>query len=88
MSVNEVREKLSELSARYPKDLRLIRSSAEIDKVDIWNGDIHGPFDNGDPSIIETAEKALSAGKQVAISAAGSNQILVTTSKSGKRLFS
>jgi hypothetical protein len=87
MSVNEVREKLGELSARYPKDLRLIRSGDEIDKVDLWNGDLHGPFDNGDTNITDVVEKALSAGKQVAVSAAGSNQVLVTTAKSGKTLF-
>jgi len=87
MSVNEVKEKLGKLSARYPNDLRLIRSPGEIDKVDLSNADLHGPFDNGDTRITDTVEKALSAGKQVAVSAAGSNQVLVTTAKSGKRLF-
>lgn len=87
MSVNEVREKLGKLSAKYPNDLRIIRSPDGIDKVDLPNADMHGPFDNDDTRSNDTIEKALSAGKQVAVSAAGSNQIIVITGKSGKRLF-
>jgi hypothetical protein len=87
MSVSEVREKLGKLSARYPNDLRIIRSPNEIDRLDLTNADMHGPFDNGDTGITDTMERALSAGKQVVVQAAGSTQILVLTAKSGKRLF-
>jgi len=87
MSVNEVREKLGQLSARYPKDLLIIRSPDATDKVDFSNADMHGPFDNGDTDITDTLERALSAGKQAVVSAAGSSQLLVLTAKAGKRLF-
>lgn len=87
MSVNDVRNKLEKLFNTYPNDLRLIRSARDVDKVDIMNADVNGPYDNGDIEAIETIERALSAGKQVAVQAAGPKQILVLTSKAGKKLF-
>jgi hypothetical protein len=87
MSTKDVREKIQKLSAAYPQDLRIIRSAHEVDRIDLANAEIHGPFDNGSSQIASTLEGALSAGKQAAVQAAGSDQILVFTPKRGSRLF-
>jgi len=83
MSVNEVREKLGQLSARYPKDLLIIRSPDATDKVDFSNADMHGPFDNGDTDITDTLERALSAGKQAVVSAVGYQDVGLASSGTG-----
>ena len=87
MSTQDVREKLQQLSAAYPKDFRIIRSASEADRIDLANAEMHGPFDNGSSKITSTLEDALSSGKQAAVQAAGSNQVLVLTPKRGSRLF-
>jgi hypothetical protein len=87
MSTQDVREKLQKLSAAYPKDFRIIRSTSEVDRIDLANAEMHGPFDNGSSQITSTLEGALSSGKQAAVQAAGSNQVLVFTPKRGSRLF-
>lgn len=87
MSTQDVRDKIQELSAAYPKDFKVIRSAQEVDRIDLANAEIHGPFDNGSPRIASTLEDALSSGKQAAIQAAGSSQVLVFTPKRGSRLF-
>jgi hypothetical protein len=87
MSVQDVRDKLQKLSATYPKDLRIFRSAQDVDRMDILNAEMHGPFDNGSDRIISTLEQALAAGKQAAVQAAGSTQLLVFTPKRGSRLF-
>lgn len=87
MSTQDVREKLQKLSAAYPKDFRIIRSASEVDRIDLANAEMHGPFDNGSSQILSTLEGALSSGKQAAIQAAGSNQVLVFTPKRGSRFF-
>lgn len=87
MSTQDVRERIQKLSAAYPKDFRIIRSASEVDRIDLYNAEMHGPFDNASPSIASTLEAALSAGKQAAVQAAGSDQLLVFTAKHGSRLF-
>lgn len=87
MSAQDVRDKLQELTAMYPKDLRIIRSPQDVDRIDLANAEMYPPFNNDDSRITSTLEKALSAGKQAAIQAAGSNQVLVFTPKRGSRLF-
>lgn len=87
MSVSDVREGLARLTREYPNQLLVIRSERDVDKVNLYDADLHGPFDNASDRIIETAEDALSAGRQVAIQAAGRDQILVITAKSGRKLF-
>lgn len=87
MSVNDVRVKLEKLSGIYPNHLRVIRSAHDVDTLDILNADMHGPFDNSDTGITDTIESALSAGKQVAVQAAGPNKLLVLTAKTGRKLF-
>lgn len=87
MSVQEVRETLQRLSTSYPRDFLVIRSPQEVDRIDLTNAQMHGPFDNGSSQIVSTLEDALSAGKQAAVQAAGSNQVLIFTPKRGLRLF-
>jgi hypothetical protein len=87
MSVQDVREKIQKLSASYPTDFRVIRSSQEVDRIDLANAEMHGPFDNASSQITSTLEAALSSGKQAAVQAAGSDQLLVFTPKRGSRLF-
>lgn len=87
MSTQNVREKIQRLSAEYSKDFRIIRSASEVDRIDLYNAEMHGPFDNASSQIAATLEAALSAGRQAAIQAAGSDQILVFTAKRGSRLF-
>jgi hypothetical protein len=87
MSTQDVREKIQKLTAAYPKDFRIIRSASEVDRIDLYNAEMHGPFDNASPSITSTLEAALSSGRQAAIQAAGSDQVLVFTAKRGARLF-
>jgi hypothetical protein len=86
MSVQDVREKIQKLSASHPKDFRIIRSAQEVDRIDLANADMHGPFDNSSSQITSTLEAALGSGKQAAVQAAGSDQILVFTER-GSRLF-
>lgn len=83
MSAKEIRERLQTLSTKYAKTLRIIRSPSEIDRIDLNNTDFRGPFDNDSMTSISTLEEALSAGKQAAIQAAGSNQVLVLVPKRG-----
>jgi hypothetical protein len=87
MSAQDVREKIQKLSAAYPRDFRIIRSAQEVDRIDLGNAEIQGPFDNASSQISSTLEAALSSGKQAAVQAAGSDQILVFTPKRGSRLF-
>lgn len=87
MSTQDVRDKIQRLSAAYPKDFRVIRSAQEVDRIDLANAEMHGPFDNGSSQIGSTLEDALSSGKQAAIQAAGSDQVLVFTPKRGSKLF-
>ena len=87
MSVQSVREKIQSLSAAYPREFRIIRSANEVDRIDLANTEVHGPFDNDSSQITSTLETALSSGKQAAVQAAGSNQVLVFTPKRGSRLF-
>lgn len=87
MSVDEMRTKLLMLKDRHPSQLLLIRSEHDVDKIDIMNSELHGPFDFGDARIIETVETALSAGKQVAVQGAGRDKVLVHTANLGKKLF-
>lgn len=87
MSAKEIRERLQTLSTKYPKNLRIIRSPSEIDRIDLNNADFRGPFDNDSMTSISTLEEALSAGKQAAIQAAGSNQVLVLVPKRGSTFF-
>lgn len=87
MSAQDVREKIQKLSAAYPKDFRVIRSAQEVDQIDLANAEMHGPFDNGSSQIGSTLDDALSSGKQAAIQAAGSDQVLVFTPKRGSTLF-
>lgn len=87
MSVNEMRTKLLMLKEEHPNQLLLIRSDHDVDKIDLMNSELHGPFDFGDKRITETVETALSAGKQVAVQGAGRDRVLVHTAKSGKKLF-
>jgi hypothetical protein len=87
MSAKEIRERLQTLSTKYPKTLRIIRSPSEIDRIDLYNAEFRGPFDNDSITSISTLEEALSAGKQAAIQAAGSNQVLVLVPKRGSTFF-
>jgi hypothetical protein len=87
MSVHDTREKIQSLLAAYPRDFRIIRSAQEVDRIDILNAEVHGPFDNASSQITSTLEAALSSSKQAAVQAAGSNQVLVFTPKRGSRLF-
>jgi choline dehydrogenase-like flavoprotein len=72
---------------KYPNQLLVIRSEHDVNKVNLMNADLHGPFDNASNRIIETAEDVLSVGQQVARQAAGRDQILVIAAKSGRKLF-
>jgi len=87
MSTQDVRDKIQKLSAAYPRDFRIIRSAQEVDRIDLGNAEMHGPFDNASSQITSTLEAALSSGKQAAVQAAGSHQLLVFTPKRGSRLF-
>lgn len=87
MSVDEMRTKLLRLKEEHPNQLLLIRSEHDVDKIDLMNSDIHGPFGLADKRVTETLETALSTGKQVAVQGAGPDQVLVHTAKSGKKLF-
>lgn len=87
MSAQDVRDKIHKLSATYPKYFRVIRSAQEVDRIDLGNAEMHRPFDNGSSQIGSTLESALSSGKQAAIQAAGSDQVLVFTPKRGSKLF-
>jgi hypothetical protein len=84
MSTKDVRDKIQELSEHT---FRVIRSAQEVDRIDLGNAEMHGPFDNGSSQIGSALEGALSSGKQAAIQAAGSDQVLVFTPKRGSRLF-
>ena len=48
MSVDEMRTKLLMLKEEHPNRLLLIRSEHDVDKIDIMNSELHGPFDFGD----------------------------------------
>jgi hypothetical protein len=87
MSAQQVRERLQTLSKKYPKNFRIIRSPSEIDRIDLSNTEFRGPFDNESMTSISTLEEALTAGKQAAIQAAGSNQVLVLLPKRGSTFF-
>jgi hypothetical protein len=87
MSVNEMRTKLLRLKEDHPNQLLMIRSEHDVDKIDLMNSEIHGPFDFGEKRITETIETALSAGKQVAVQGAGRDRVLIHIAKSGKKLF-
>lgn len=87
MSVSDMRENLARLTREYPNQLLMIRSEHDVDKINIMNSDLHGPFDFGDAQVTKTIETALSAGKQVAVQGAGRDRVLVHTAKSGKKLF-
>jgi hypothetical protein len=87
MSVEETRNKLLSLQKAHPTQMLLIRSEHEIDKLDLMNSELQGPFDFGDSRVIKTVETALAAGKQVAIQGAGRDRVLVHTAKSGRKLF-
>ena len=87
MSVQDVRATIQRLSAAYPKDFLVIRSPHQVERIDIANAQILGPFDNASSQIISALQDALSAGKQAAIQAAGSDQLLVFTPKRGSQLL-
>jgi hypothetical protein len=92
MSNQQVRTRLEKLKAQYPNQVTMIRSANEVDpfmrKVgsNMKNLDMKGPFTNEDPELFSTLENALASGKEVAIQAAGSQQILLlilTPTKAG-----
>jgi len=92
MSNQQVRTRLEKLKAEYPNQVTIIRSANEVDpfmrKVgsNMKNLDMKGPFNNEDPELFSTLENALASGKEVAIQAAGSQQILLlilTPTKAG-----
>jgi hypothetical protein len=87
MSVQDVRDTIQRLSAAYPKDFLVIRSAQQVERLDIANAQIHGPFDNASSQITSALQDALAAGKQAAIQAAGSDQVLVFTPNRGSRLL-
>ena len=83
MSIEQFRARLEQLKRNYPKQLTIIRSPHEVDvfmqKVgsNMKRLEMKGPFDNGDPEILSTLESTLAAGKEIALQAAGSQQILI-----------
>lgn len=87
MSVPEMRSNLLKLKEAYPRQLVLIRSPSEVDKIDLMNSDISDLLDFGDPRIIQTVRTALLAGKQVAVQGAGPDRVLIHTARTGKKLF-
>ena len=87
MSLEENRTKLLKLSETRKSDFLLIRSPADVDKIDPMNSDMSDLLDFGDPEVIRIVERGLSAGRQVAVQGAGTDRVLVHTAKPGKKLF-
>lgn len=88
MSVSEdFLRKLSHLRDNYPSDFKIVRSDNELDYIDLENSEKHGPFENGDFRALQVIESALRSGKQAALQAFGTHNILIHTSPSGRRIL-
>jgi hypothetical protein len=87
VSLDYVKAKRDELLRKYPQNLCLIRSAEDVQKVELRNTDMKGPFDNDDPRLIEAMESILAAGKQVAMQPVGPKQIALLVSKPGMKIF-
>ena len=87
MSVDENKVRLNQLLAQFPGQLRMLRSPNDVNDLNVENIELHGPYDNGSSLVISAVEEALRKSKQVAISAAGPDQLLILIAKSGTRLF-
>ena len=87
MSLDYTKGKRDELLRKYPQNLHLIRSAADVQKVELNNTEMKGPFDNDDPRLIEILESILAAGKQVAVQPVGPKQVALLVSKPGMKIF-
>lgn len=86
-SVARVAQAMKTLADQNEGSFLFLSSANEVGKVLFMNIESQRDFDNADGQIIDTIEKALTAGRQVAISAAGARRLIVMVSKLGKRLF-
>jgi len=81
MSKEEFKRRFQELLERNPKTVRLLRSSSDIDSLDdnylmAFDYD-YRVFANYDESMLVFISKALADGKEVAIHAAGAQNLMV-----------
>lgn len=73
-------QQLRELDTRYPGKLKLLRSAADVDAVDmdrVMKGGMPRTFDNADPSMPEYVASALADGKKVVVLPAGRQALMV-----------
>ena len=83
MSTQDVRHKIQKLSAAYPRDFRIIRSAQEVDRIDLANAEMHGPFDNGSSKLGQPL-KAHFHRVTSRHTSRGSDQVLVFTPQPGQ----
>lgn len=79
MSKEEFKRRFQELLERNPNTVRILRSSSDIDSLDdnrLMAGD-YRTFANYDESMLVFISKALADGKEVAIHAAGAQNLMV-----------
>ena len=80
MDKETVQRRFHELVESNPKTVRIIRSSDEIDDLDmdkIMASGMPNVFENFDEAMLAFISKCLAEGKDVAIQAAGNNKVIV-----------
>jgi hypothetical protein len=81
MSKEEFKRRFQEMLEQNPKTVRILRSSSDIDSLDdnkLMAGDYdYRTFANYDESMLVFISKALADGKEVAIQAAGAQNLMV-----------
>lgn len=84
MTKENVGSQFNELLSAHPEDFRIF---SESDDIDTGNSETHGPFDSTDPNLPLIVKRSVSAGRQVAVAAAGSATVFLLIAKSGAKLF-